>query len=78
MTRYFCDVCNKEVDQIDLIHINANREGQIVPKTVQCLCRSYEICDKCFERAFEPEKDDKAEYEFPPQTVEAISVVSPV
>lgn len=74
MTRYFCDVCNKEIDKIEIISVQADRTGDLNTET-RFIHREFEICDECFKRAF---KSRKSEYEFPPQTVEAISGVSPV
>ena len=63
MTKYFCDRCKKEIKTPIKITIEGSEED-------------YEVCTHCLIQI--SEFIEKYEYEFPPQTVEAISGVSPV
>ena len=76
MTKHFCDICGKEQDWRHMVRIHADREG--VSCVISPMICNYELCSDCFERAVKPIEPAKKEYEFPPQTVEAISGVSPV
>ena len=75
MTVHYCDKCGHCNDWKNMVRVHAERESYSnTSPIITSIDRTYEVCEECYFEMFRTKK----EYEFPPQTVEAISGVSPV